>query len=940
MEYTTEDVGTEPKVQTLDAFNNQIVTPKDEILAPKEEVKPAEVDTHGNVEFKAPESTQGSYSAGASNARPKKKNLAIDMSKPYLYPLNKPDGEPTDYGQTMENVQTSIKAMSDGASPDEIYKDNFPLKVQTYKYLTETKGANPRDVAKGLGLDYELIQSSQDSWDRYKKALHSQISQIGTGFLMVGNTMPTATASDDAYVARAREETDKIVKDDKESKAIYDVMNAEYNEVDGSIDSPWNLAAMGGDATLDLGIGAGAAVAAKGTTATVRALREAYINVAAATTKEAAKFGYHQDPAELATGVLSAMAAESVGGYLAHRFMPKVNEGLQTKDVGQLQDMLDGMSILKKYNIEVGEEDLLNPEEILTRIKAKHLNPSELERITSIYTKRNISLMKGINRSLESIGITDPRKLEQYANGEIPLDRMGPEFKEFIEGKMAVHKAKMDPVYESLETLDINPSTGNQATYSIEGLTEQFRLGSGGAKAIYKNLKSEIDHIFNTMDNPASIQAKEIEAKLKGDLKLASANLIGVDSALNKVDDTILDAQGRLNLANARLAEAGEDMTPSKRISLEEIKRKAVRDLGKHTKARRSLKAQRREANKRIKSLKKQKKANRSAVKLATEPTHSSIMQVNEVRKYVNGLLHNGGTMFDTTSPTHKAYMNNIVKQMDEWMDNIPTDEGKLLVSRLRYANKLAKEGFDKWGDGAFKGITKALDSDNPDALNSLFKGENARFHLENLGKVAGKDSELYAKAAGKFLHDKIMNGVTGQSGVTEMADINWEQMANNLRSPEVKSLVKDLMGDEALKEINGMTYIAGTLGKHVNKAFESIAHTQAQKKHILRSIYDGTVGDMMSTITAGIERYSGHTLKTKFYGGKSNKGKIKAMLDNSIADIIQQASAKTIIGVLPNNRYSVGEAVQQIEKELAKRQGKPNATIEYVKKLINKKDN
>jgi len=168
-------------------------------------------------------------------------------------------------------------------------------------------------------------------------------------------------------------------------------------------------------------------------------------------------------------------------------------------------------------------------------------------------------------------------------------------------------------------------------------------------------------------------------------------------------------------------------------MQIMEIKRKGNRDLVRDAAIRKGLKAQKTRSKKNTSKLKDDKKANRKALKLASDPTQASIMQVNDLRRTLNALMAGGTHMLDTKSKVHRRAIQSAIKDIDEWMDNIPLDNGKLLVSRLKYANKLAREGFEKWGDDAFGGIDKMLKSDNPDVFNRLFSGRKLGFTWKTL---------------------------------------------------------------------------------------------------------------------------------------------------------------------------------------------------------------
>ena len=934
-EFETEDVNVTTQPQTLKGFENMVVpnmeieetkptveTPAPVVL-PKERVEqtPSTVDSHGNVTL----------------SKTKNQPLNLPASKPYLFPTHDEDGEKTEYAMDLESIDSGLRMVADGTSPKEVYKGNMKLQAMTYRHLVQTKGADPRKAAKGLGLDYELIQASTDPWERYKSSLSSDVNQVGAGFMRMGKAV-NESMGDEHSVKVANEfiaNTDKIVQRDKDSQDMYDSFFMEYDEKTGKADSPWNLASMAGSSTIDVASGAFIAKAVKGTTAATRAIREAYLNVAFAFGKEGAKLGYHGDGVEFGTGVMSAMAGEAVGQFLMKRFMPPVNAGIETKPANELQDMLEGLRILKKYDINVGEEDLLNPDAVLTKIKAKSHNSAEVERLAKIYTGRNAELMKGLNKSLHSMGITDAGQLNDYAEGLVPLDKMGPQFKEYIQTQQQIHKDKMDPVYDSLKDLDVNPSTGNASTYKLGTLLESIDSVTHNAKAINSSVKSELGFILNVGESTDSKNIKNVMSGIQENIKTEAKNFLQINADIGKIDDAIMTTSNTLDIAKQRLSELSLNANPSVGMQLEEAVRKSVKALDGLSSQKRSLVAARRESTKTRNRLTQERGDNLSAFKVASDPEYASIIQVNDLRRHLVSLQNGTNNSFmDTQGKTHAAAIKRSIGEIDKWLDNIPTDDGKFLISRLRYANGMARDGFDKWGDGAFKGIDKMLKSDDPNIMNSLFTGDNAMFHIQNLGKLAGKDSELYSKTVAKFLGDKILSGVRGPSGVKNLADVNWEKFTNNVSSPEFRNQVKTLLGADVEKELVGIGYLAKTLGKHIDEAYKHISHTQDQKRHILKTIYGGAAGDAIQSLMAGVERYTGKLVKTKFYGGSSDKGRIKASVDNAIADIVEIVSGKTILGSIPNTRYSTKEAIEEVVKELTRRQGNPNAIIAYIKKM------
>ncbi len=862
--------------------------------------------------------------------KPKKKSAPLQNIQ-YNYKTMNEDGSLTEYGTDQSVMQQITRRVQNGETMVDVIQQTGKqnkYKALMFNELVDKKGVSREFAAQQVGIPLDVLEGT-DAMSRYVQGVKADNLETAAGAyklvagtnVALGSTSLVDEKQADAFKARADEfgRQAKMEMDKFDTMSdLYNNLNTTYSEKTGVSATPWDLAGTAGQMTTDLALGAAVGTAVKGVDAFQTAGRQASTMLGLDLAKSTAKYGQHGSIPQFAMDTASSLGGEALGLWMTRRLMPKeLYTNSATKSADEVTTAIDGLVMMKKYDLDIGSEDLLQPGMIKQKVdtlisEGKMTEPEALE-ILKLYEGRSAGLMLSLKGSLQSLGITDARILKDYADGKIPFAQMPDMFKDTFSAKLIQQQGvnavnyralELDPGYKDIVKADafIN---------SLEEISRQDKAVSNFIKSEWKHLKGyqSLEDKAISKSMAAANQSKRTAAKNTIDVNNAIA---GVEAQYNKITGNIASLKTALN----------RESNPAKRISLggqiveQETQQRGKQQVLGNLRQKRGgyVSAYNRAETSRDQVL--------NAYMNMNTPTKMSFEEAVLLSKALQQKKYVAGGAINTHSSLQVDTIDKSLVALHKFMKNNWGDQN--VYGKWKKASDDAVDGFNMWGGSRdTKAMRKILEEGTPEEITAAFSNQKS---LNMLKEFAGPDSEVYQKMVARTIGDKALKGVSKPTGPTDIASADFGKLVENINNPEFRDLVANTVGPEAYRDIKAISHLGEVFGAEFEGARIS-ANKYLNKKRVSNEFISLAESNkkLSSRVKWLMERYSGQMLKLKHHTGPTNIGPIKNSMRNAISDAIEitseqlgfRLSAFTNIKQRPNMSTSIDELLGTLRKDL-----------------------
>ena len=909
-----------------------------------------------------PADKSGVTTAGRLVTKTKKSGAELlDKTKTYHYPTVK-DGQLTDYGKTEATLQQIAAMQSEGVEPSKAFeqvgdeKEQFKYKVLMANKIRTTLDVSEEEALAQVGLNPKIaaLANSEEFMSRYRLAVEAQTTKVSSG---VQNIITTGSetiygkgsplydpnlepaiqqmrANADATYARA--EGLNIMS--RNVSDYYRYSNRTYNEVTGVASEPLDIQSFAGDVTIETALGIPGAFV-KGASIGIKATNEAIYQVTSASLLEVARAGHDKSASQFALGMVATLATESMSLWLTKRFMPRDVTQLATRDVTEMDDVLNGLELAQKAKLDIGSEDLMEPENIARKIQERldkgMINSAEANQLLTTYKSRNVGLLNSTKETLESMGIKDIDKLRAFKEGRISLGNMPAQFKHWWKIRAQEAQAQLGPLYKEVEDLArTNGGAGGPATWNTDTLREEMLAVTHSSPEVNSLVKRAMNFVANNPDVGDAAKNKAIETYYGSHRKLSS-DLVKFNASLMKAQDAYDTATKEIRAL--RMAQSRES-NPAIRANLgrKMLHFDAVIDQAK--KDIKNFKLQRGRTSSKITRLEDDFEGTIKGYEDAAMTGDFDFNQLIDLRKIITQKMYRTGGNINTRNEMQQQQLEEALDAVDRFIDTRVAAVDPNLVAKFRTVTKKAAEHFNSFGNSSVgHKIKTAIKEGSDEQLAKMFTGDTAREYLRYLKEAAGPDSQIYKNMVAKALDNKIMKGVIKGKGVRDSRGFNYKQFAENVRSPETRELVVETLGRDAYKELTGMAWLADTLGTEYQKAIDKVGellNVQARWNPKLSK------GDTLKNRTGFrlawlAERYTGGLFKTRYFTGRTDMGVLPGAIRDALADMIQIKSHITpLVPNIDNRTYTINQAIRDVKRVLGNIKD-PKEKSQFINDLI-----